>query len=80
MIDRLKAAHNSSPHPMRIWVDNLDVQSLGDDHFLVIYEEWQDDGEEKKGRVSSGILRRKEGLPNNLEWLRVHETWLPESR
>jgi hypothetical protein len=31
-------------------------------------------GGEKKGYFATAILRTKEGMPNGVEWVRVHET------
>ncbi len=33
---------------------------------------------ETTGRRASAHLRRKDGTPNGVEWLHLHETWLPE--
>ena len=42
---------------------------------LVTYEEWQTRGGQTRGRISSVLFRERDGLPNGLEWLHVHETW-----
>lgn len=52
------------------------LHSIGDAH-LVAYEEWQTIGETKTARISSSWFREDPKLPNQLQWLHVHETWIP---
>jgi len=44
---------------------------------LVTYEEWQRVDGEWDGRVSSALFRRADDAPNGVEWVHLHETWLP---
>ena len=44
---------------------------------LATYEEWQEEGEAMRGWVSSVLFRVNGGAPNGIEWLHVHETYLP---
>lgn len=61
--------------PMKIWIENVAARSTGERQVLVTYEEWQTRGSETRGRISTALLRHTEGSP--LQWLHVHETWLP---
>lgn len=81
LIERLRQAHGiwrQSGRSGRIWIDNLTVRHQVGDQAMVLYEEWQEIDGEARGRLSTAILQRREGTPNGLEWLHVHEVWLPE--
>jgi hypothetical protein len=67
--------------PVRVWVENVQLRrhlpSPDGDLVVVTYEEWLQRGETKRGRISSALLRAAPETPNGLEWLHLHETWLP---
>jgi hypothetical protein len=46
---------------------------------LVTYEEWQHLSGTASGRISSAWFRARSDTPHGVEWLHVHETWLPDS-
>lgn len=73
----LKADHGNNPD-FRIAIRNVQVRREEGDLVLATYEEWQRDATastpENNGRVSSVLFRRND----DLRWLHVHETWLPE--
>lgn len=72
----LKGARGKLGADFRIEVRAVDARELGEDLVLATYEEWQD-GLGRLGRQSSALLRaRSEG---GVDWLHVHETWLPEA-
>ena len=80
LMGQLRSAHGvHTDTPIRIWVANASVRPLGDDLFMVSYEEWQRHDDETKGRLSTAIMKRTAAAPNGLCWLHVHETWLPSS-
>jgi hypothetical protein len=62
---------------IRIWIEDLHFTLVTENTILVTYEEWQDINGRLKGRVSSAVLQENLDLPNGLEWLHVHETWIP---
>lgn len=62
----------------RIWIENFDLRHVEAETALATYEEWQQEGDGKRGRLSTVLFRRKNGTPNGVEWLHVHEVWLPE--
>ncbi len=82
IIARVRAGHASAQSPpgrrMKIWIENHHVRWLNSDLVLVTYEEWQSGNGETRGRISTALLRNASSKPNGLEWLHVHETWLPE--
>jgi hypothetical protein len=63
--------------PQEIRVEDLQVRYVRDELCLVVYREWQRGPESETGRQSSALLRRAESAPNGVEWLHLHETWLP---
>ncbi|MEM6792441.1 MAG: DUF4440 domain-containing protein [Acidobacteriota bacterium] len=82
LLGRLRQAHGSAAASegggIKIWIRNLKVRRTLDDLAVVTYEEWQQRGEEQAtGRVSTALLRNAEGKPAGVEWLHLHETWLP---
>jgi len=84
LLERLRGAHGSwatgGDKPGRIWIENLRVRRSVDDWAIVTYEEWQEVGGETRGRISTAVFGRRENTPNGVEWLHVHETWLPDSQ
>ena len=82
LIEGLRGAYApEDTEPIRVWVEKAEVRRhwpMPDgDLVLVTYEEWLQRGESSRGRLSTAILREREDTPNGLEWLHVHETWLP---
>ena len=74
---QIKNSHGSRPD-IKIEIKNIVLRFWEHDHILAIYEEWQTENEQTKGRISTVIFRQKEENPNGLEWVQVHETWLTE--
>ncbi len=77
ILDAVRGGYRSGP--VKIWIKNHTHRLTLGDLALVTYEEWQSSGDETRGRLSSALLRVKAGLLNDLQWLHVHETWLPET-
>lgn len=82
LLTALEAAHGVFTPPdqtFRIWIENYDCRFVLGDLCLATYEEWQDRTGEVKGRLSTVLFRRRDAAPNGVEWLHVHETWLPRA-
>lgn len=62
----------------RIRIENVNIRFERDDSCLLTYEEWQRQGGEWEGRLSSVLFRWEEETPNGVEWVHLHETWLPD--
>lgn len=81
LVERLRGAHGAwadrGDEPGRIWIENLSVRRSFGDWAIVTYEEWQTVNGDTRGRLSTVIFGRREDTPNGLEWLHVHEVWLP---
>jgi len=60
----------------RIWIEDIQCRPLADDLCLATYKEWQEISGLINGRLSTALFRSREGAPNGVEWLHVHETWL----
>ncbi|MGB3564007.1 MAG: hypothetical protein WBH85_20280 [Thermoanaerobaculia bacterium] len=64
--------------PGKIWIEHYRLMHTEGPLALVTYEEWQEVGGERRGRLSTALFRLREGAPNGVEWLHVHETWLSD--
>jgi hypothetical protein len=74
LIDGLHGARGRRGSSFRIGIREVAARALAAGLILATYEEWQE-GEGRKGRLSSALLREREG--GGFDWLHVHETWLP---
>ncbi|MEQ9642432.1 MAG: hypothetical protein RIM84_20560 [Alphaproteobacteria bacterium] len=81
ILSEFEAAHGAMRHAgddFRIWVENCrPVRKIGD-HALLTYEEWHAVGDDKSARLTTVLFGPREGAPNGVAWLHVHETWLPD--
>lgn len=79
LLEGLRSSHGARRgRGYRIRIENERARSIGEGLHLVVYEEWQELEGEARGRLSTAVLRSRAGTPNGVEWLHVHETWLPE--
>ncbi len=80
LVERLRGAHRAwredGGDAGRIWIENFRLHRLAEDFALVTYEEWQEVGGEVRGRLSTAFFGRREGTPNGVVWLHLHEVWL----
>lgn len=59
-------------------IRNVIIHQVIGEVAIVSYEEWQLGQETgSRGRQSTAVLSHDPATPNQLRWLRVHETWLP---
>lgn len=61
---------------LRIWVEKPHLHHEGKALLIASYQEWQMEKGSPRARVSTVIFRPRKALPNGVEWLHVHETWL----
>ncbi|XP_024528757.1 probable sucrose-phosphatase 2 [Selaginella moellendorffii] len=60
---------------LRTWVDSIQEQELAPGVYLATWQSWeQPSGENRKGYYATAVFKDKEGAPNGVEWLRVHQT------
>jgi hypothetical protein len=61
---------------VRIWIEEPHLHHEGKTLLIASYQEWQQEKGSPRARVSTVVFRPKKALPNGVEWLHVHETWL----
>ena len=74
----VQRSYGTNPE-FRIVIRNVKILKVFDGHVLATYEEWQRNALASKpadnARIASVIFKHCEPL----QWLHVHETWLPDS-
>jgi len=76
----LRAAHGVHGGPRKafsIRIDDALSRPISDSHAIVTYQEWQELGGQTSARISTALFRAKNATPNGVEWMHLHETWLP---
>jgi hypothetical protein len=76
VIEWLHSGYGTRPG-FRLWAEKITLRHQEGDLALVTYEEWQEMDAVVTTRLSSALFRRRDEAPNGVEWLHVHETWLP---
>jgi hypothetical protein len=76
VISWLRDGYGSRPN-FHLWTDKIVMRHQAGDLALATYEEWQEIDGKINARLSTALLQTKAGAPNGVEWLHVHETWLP---
>lgn len=81
LISGLYSFHDGNPG-FRIAIRNVRIREVSGDLIVAAYEEWQrhalNSTPPDNGRAATVVFRRTESGPRALEWIQVHETWLPE--
>lgn len=74
----IKNTYDTNPD-FRIAIRNVKVQRVLGNEIIATYEEWQRNAlastPPDNGRIATVIFKKTEPL----QWLHVHETWMPES-
>lgn len=81
LIAALRSSHGQwkdQGEPGKIRIEHYRLMHTEGPLALVTYEEWQEVGGESRGRLSTALFKMREGTPNGVEWLHVHETWLSD--
>lgn len=60
-----------------IWIENFRLLRQLGETALCTYEEWHRLNGETSARLTTVLYGPKADAPNGVEWLHVHETWLP---
>ena len=74
LLDGLRKARGSDPD-IRIWCEDISTRTIAEGAWVTTYRECQETASGRRDRISTAVFRAKEGNPNGLEWVRVHETW-----
>jgi hypothetical protein len=80
LLKSIRESHGQPKDPaegVRIRIDDFAVRAVAGDVAIVTYELWMELGGKSRGRIATAVLRARDGTPNGIEWLHVHETWLP---
>ena len=81
IVDAIREAHGRwRAAPGRIRIENYRLHHAAGGLALATYEEWHDfpgAPEESVGRISSVLFGPNDPVPNGLEWLHLHEAWIP---
>ncbi len=74
----IKSTYDTNPD-FRIAIRNVKIQRILDNEIIATYEEWQRNAlastPPDNGRLATVIFKMTEPL----QWLHVHETWMPEN-
>ena len=65
--------------PGCIHIENFQLRWQHGNVILCSYEEWQEGRAETKGRLSTAVFGLRAETPNGVEWLHLHEVWLPKA-
>lgn len=71
----VRAAHGSKPPGFEIRTGEVQFRIGGRRVGVVTYEEWHEEGLDRRGRVSTAVFQDRPDAPNGVEWVHVHETW-----
>ncbi len=78
ILERVRSAHGSwREQGFEVWIEDIRPRQAPDGHCLMTYQEWQQGEEATKVRISTVLFRARATAPNGVEWLHLHETWLP---
>jgi hypothetical protein len=76
LLAAIRRAHGARRR-CRIWIEDCRCRTLGPGLCLATYQEWQEIEGETTARLSTAIFRPRPDAPNGIEWVHLHETWLP---
>lgn len=74
----VRGAHGSRGSEFTIRTGECRFRAGGRGLGVVTYEEWHEEGHSRRGRISTAVFQDRADAPNGVEWVHVHETWLPE--
>ena len=78
IVDAIRGAHGRwREAPGKIRIEKFRLHQRGGGFALATYEEWHDRAGGSKGRLSSVLFGPNPAAPNGLEWLHLHEVWVP---
>lgn len=81
ILEAVRGGHGANRDPgerFRIWIEEYRGRALSADVHVCTYQEWQEKPGLLRARLSTALFRRRAATPNGVEWVHVHEVWLPE--
>lgn len=75
VLDGLRSARGSKASDFRISITWIQGREIAPDLVVALYRERQVESRSITERVSSALFRRREGSPEGVEWVHLHETW-----
>lgn len=79
ILKQVESSWGARPPGFSVWIQQVRVRWASAEVCLLTYEEWQSDVSETRGRLSSALFRKNPEAPLGVEWVHLHETWLPHS-
>ena len=78
VVERFRASHGARAGlAFSIQINDIALHhDLGDRGLVSYYEHWLNHGERQSTILATALLGRQDGLPNNVTWLHLHETWV----
>ncbi|KAA3607490.1 MAG: hypothetical protein DWQ01_14975 [Planctomycetota bacterium] len=76
-LHQAQGIHMDSSPRFRIWIERFQVRFQTEDVLLCTYEEHQEIQGRRSGRLSTALFRNRAKTPHGVEWVHVHEVWLP---
>lgn len=78
IVEAIRAAHGRwRDAPGKIRIENYRLHHHGGGLALATYEEWHELPGGTVARLSSVLFGANDAAPNGLEWLHLHEVWVP---
>ena len=84
LVEGIRGAYGKSPG-YKTQIRDVRLRPMEADGYLLLnYEEWQKNAvnstPQNNGRLSTAVFRIVSNDPIKLEWLHLHETWLPADK
>ncbi len=80
LLQQLEAGYGSrkdDEKKYRLWIKNIQCRLTEGNLCLVTYEEWGEVNGKITARLSSALFRKNEKMINGVEWVHVHEVYIP---
>ncbi len=78
IVEAIRRAHGRwREEPGEIRIESFRLHQQGEGYALATYEEWHELSGKRIGRLSSVLFGVVPDLPNGVEWLHLHEVWIP---
>jgi len=76
VVAAIQGQHGKHPG-LKMWITDFALLAESTEHVVARYIEHQDTPGGGNKRLSTVVFARNDERPNGLQWLTIHETWLP---